>query len=132
MLVTVDTSVIIAIIFNEQHKDELISLTKGKELIAPESMIHELGNALSAMIRRERITFDSALHAYNIFRQIPIRLIPIEMKPVLEIVSEHRIYAYDAYMLWCALYTGSLLLSLDEQMNRVARLNNIDILENNS
>ncbi|MFU8861215.1 MAG: type II toxin-antitoxin system VapC family toxin [Cyclonatronaceae bacterium] len=132
MLVTVDTSVIIAIIFNEQHKDELISLTKGKELIAPESMIHELGNALSAMIRRERITFDSALNAHNIFRQIPIRMIPIEMKPVLEIVSEHKIYAYDAYMLWCALNTGSLLLSLDEQMNRVARLNNIDILENNS
>jgi predicted nucleic acid-binding protein len=129
MLVTVDTSVIIAIIFNEPHKDELIGLTRGKELIAPESLMSEMGNALSAMLRRDRISLDDALGAFTVFQQIPVRTIPIDMKSVLTIVSEHRIYAYDAYMIWCAIQTGSALVSLDEQMIRIAKKKNIDILE---
>jgi predicted nucleic acid-binding protein len=87
MLVTVDTSVIIAIIFNEPHKDELIGLTRGKELIAPESLMSEMGNALSAMLRRDRISLDDALGAFTVFQQIPVRTIPIDMKSVLTVVS---------------------------------------------
>jgi predicted nucleic acid-binding protein len=128
-MITVDTSVIIAIIFNEPHKDELIDLTIDNKLVAPESLISEFGNALSAMLRRNRISVDNALHAYAVYQQIPVRLIPIDMKSVLKIVFEHGIYAYDAYMLWCARHTGSSLLTLDEQMIRIAKKQQLKILE---
>ncbi len=52
MDIVLDTSVIIAVIANEPEKRVLIRLTKGAELIAPQSVHWEIGNAFSAMLKR--------------------------------------------------------------------------------
>jgi len=56
MNLVVDTSVIIAVITNEEHKRQLINLSKGADLIAPPSLHWEIGNAFSAMFKRKRIS----------------------------------------------------------------------------
>jgi len=56
MEVIADTSTIVAVILNEPEKERIISQTVGyKEIIAPESVIYEIGNAFSAMLKRKRL-----------------------------------------------------------------------------
>ena len=49
MNIVIDTSVVISVITNEKHKNELIKKTAGTNLVAPSSLHWELGNAFSAM-----------------------------------------------------------------------------------
>ncbi len=56
MEIVIDTSVFLAVALNEPEKAGLIKLTEGAELVAPQVMPYEAANALSAMVRRQRIT----------------------------------------------------------------------------
>ena len=60
MNLVVDTSVIIAVIANEPEKPALVARTQGTELFAPRSLHWEIGNAFSAMLKRQRITLEQA------------------------------------------------------------------------
>ena len=60
MEIVVDTSAIIAVIVGEPQRQTLIELTAGADLIAPPSVHWEIGNALSAMLRRGRVSLGSA------------------------------------------------------------------------
>jgi predicted nucleic acid-binding protein len=57
MKMVVDTSTIIAVILGEPEKDRLVALTKDAVILAPPSVDWEVGNAFSAMLRRNRITW---------------------------------------------------------------------------
>ena len=94
-----DTSTIIAVIGNEPEKPLLIAKTQGYDLIAPQSLHWEIGNAFSAMIKRGRITLVQAIKAIEIYKQIPINLVDVDLKKALESVDKHKVYAYDAYMI---------------------------------
>lgn len=60
MSLVVDTSVIISVITNDKHKLKLIKITRGEELIAPESLHWEIGNAFSDMFKRKRMEIKPA------------------------------------------------------------------------
>ncbi len=129
MKYVVDASVIIAVIANEPEKDQLIEITKGADLLAPASIHWEIGNAFSAMIKRGRVTLEQALGAIGIYRHIPIRYTEVELENTLGIVSEHGIYAYDAYLLRCATKYNSALITLDRKLAQVAQEMNIEVIE---
>ncbi len=65
------------------------------------------------MMKRGRITLEQATAAIAIYKQIPIDLVDAGLVPALEIVAKHEVYAYDAYMIACALDRGCPLLTLD-------------------
>ena len=121
----VDASVIIAVIANEPEKEKLIQITKGMELIAPASIHWEIGNAFSAMIKRERISLEQALQALEIYQKIPIRFKEVALSETLKIAAEHRIYAYDAYLIRCAQDHQAVLLTLDRKLARMAEEMNV-------
>ncbi len=121
MELVTDTSTIIAVIANEPEKPLLIAKTQGYELVAPRSLYWELGNAFSAMIKRGRITLEQARAAIRIYHEIPIDLVDVELEKTLEIVDTHKVYAYDAYMIACALNRGCPLLTLDSGLVRAAK-----------
>jgi predicted nucleic acid-binding protein len=129
MEIVIDTSILIAVIANEPKKRPLIELTRGAGLIAPQSVHWEIANAFSAMLKRQRITLDQALRAIEIYRQIPIRLVDVELEDSLEIAQKQAIYAYDAFLLRCAVKYKLPLLSLDRNMMTVARQMGIHVLE---
>lgn len=120
-LVVVDTSVIIAVITNESHKSKLLTVTQGKELIAPSSLHWEIGNAFSAMFKRQRITLAQAISAIETYQKIPIRFQESRLRPVLELSHQLEIYAYDAYFLECALRFNIPLLTLDSGLVNAAK-----------
>ena len=129
MKFVVDASVIIAVIANEPEKEQLIEITKGADLLAPSSIHWEIGNAFSAMIKRRRVSLEQALDAIEIYRQIPIRFTEVELENTLAIVAELGIYAYDAYLLRCAMKYQTALITLDRKLAPVAQEMNIEVVE---
>ena len=67
-------------------------------MIAPRSVHWEIGNAFSAMLKRERIKIEQALQAVKLYRRIPIRFVDVELEETIEIADAVGIYAYDAYL----------------------------------
>lgn len=129
MAVVVDSSVILAVALNEPERSAIVDKTAGVELQAPELLLYEIGNALSAMVRRKRLAIDEALAALRQVDRIPIRLTAVELESALGIAFQHRLFAYDAYFLQCAKSNDACLMTLDRQMRRVGRTIGVEILE---
>jgi predicted nucleic acid-binding protein len=119
--VVVDTSVIISVITNESHKPKLITLTQGKQLIAPSSLHWEIGNAFSAMFKRKRISFEQAVAAIKTYQNIPIRFEESKLEESLALAHNLEIYAYDAYFIECALRFNIPLITLDNGLLNAAK-----------
>lgn len=129
MKLVVDTSVVIAVITNEQHKRNLIQITRGAELIAPSSLHWEIGNAFSSMFKRNLITIDEARKALALYKTIPIHFIDVDIYKAIEIAKNQNIYAYDSYFIVCAIDFNSSLLSLDSGLVEAARNEGVSIIE---
>ncbi len=129
MHIVVDASVIIAVIADEPEKNTLIRLTKGADLVAPRSIHWEIGNAFSAMFKRKRVTLEQALKAITAYRKIPIRYVDVDLEQTLEIANALDIYAYDAYLIRCALKYRFPLISLDRNLVRSAQRMKAKVIE---
>ena len=127
--VVVDASVIIAVITNEPDRERLIELTQETTLIAPQSIHWEIGNAFSAMLKRERIILAQAHAALDAYEMIPIRFVDVEVDRTLEIVDRFKIYAYDAYLIRCAAKYQAPLLTLDRRLMNTALDAGVNVLE---
>lgn len=120
MDIVVDASIIIAVIVNESSKPAIIQATQTADLIAPASIHWEIGNAFSAMFKRNRITLEESLEAIEIYKQIPIRFVEVELEEALGVAKQWNIYAYDAYLLRCAQKYNAALFSLDGTLLTIA------------
>jgi predicted nucleic acid-binding protein len=129
MKLVVDTSVLIAVVAGEASRNRLIELTTGAELVAPASVHWEVGNALAAMVRRRRITIQQALRAAAGYGTISLRLIDVPLEEALSIAAEFGLYAYDAYVVVCALGQRASLLTLDDQLAAAARRAGVQVPE---
>jgi len=129
MKIIADTNTFIAVALNEPEKGRIIQLTEGHDLIAPDVLPFEIGNALTAMMKRNTLKKDEVVSAWDVVQQIPVDLRQIDIKSALTIAVKHNIYAYDAYFLKCADNLRAPLLTLDLGMKRVAREIGISILE---
>jgi len=124
-----DTNIFIAVALNEPEKKRIITLTEGHDLVAPEVLPFEIGNALTAMVKRKTLLTDEAVLAWDAIQHIPVDLRRINAVAALKIAMQHNIYAYDAYFLQCALNQHSPLLTLDRQMREIATRIGIQIME---
>ena len=127
--VVVDASVLIAVVVNEPQKAKLIALTQNKSLIAPHSIHWEIGNAFSAMLKRQRIDLAQAQTAISAYMQIPVRFVDIELEKAVDLAGRFNIYAYDAYLIRCALKYQAPLITLDRRLENTAQLAGAKILE---
>jgi predicted nucleic acid-binding protein len=125
----IDTSALIAVLTAESARDRIIARTQGTELLAPGSVHWETGNALSALLKRRRLKLAEAQAALAAYRQIPIRLVEIELEAALELADRLGLYAYDAFLLACARRHGAPLLTLDPRLGRVAQEAGVRLLE---
>lgn len=120
MDVVIDTSAVIAVITGAPEKSALVMVTRGASLMAPPSVHWEVGNAFTAMVRQKRIHAGDVHRALAVYEAIPIRFVEIDLAASLDIALQHRLYAYDAYLIQCALTTNAPLLTLDRSLRRAA------------
>jgi predicted nucleic acid-binding protein len=129
MELVVDTSAVIAVLIREPERAAVIQATKSAELLAPVSLHWEVGNAFSAMFKRGRLKLSSARRALEAYRQIPIRFSEVELDRALEVAEELDLYAYDAYVIVCALQHRCALVSLDRGLVTAAARVGVKTLE---
>ncbi|MCG8618518.1 MAG: type II toxin-antitoxin system VapC family toxin, partial [Desulfobacterales bacterium] len=92
-----DTNTFLAVTLFEPERDEIIRLTQEADLIAPDILPFEIGNALSAMLKRGRLGPGDILAAWDAIQQIPVDLRSVDVREALKIAMKFNIYAYDAY-----------------------------------
>lgn len=129
MKLVVDTSVIIAVIANEPKKKALIDATQGFDLVAPMSIHWEVGNAFSAMLKRNRISLEQVLAAIEVYHQVPLTLVEVDLKHALDLSDRLKIYAYDAYLIACALTQRCELVTLDGGLGYAAKAAGVSVVE---
>jgi len=129
MNIVSDTNIFLAVVLEEPEKENIIQLTSQADAVAPEVLPFEFGNALTAMVKRKKLTADEAVSAYDAVSRIPVRLVSVDIQLALQLALEFNIYAYDAYFLQCAMQLSSPLITLDKRMKQVARDLNIEIME---
>lgn len=129
MKIVADTNIFLAVALNEPEKKEIIALTVGHELIAPEVLPFEIGNALSSLVRRNRLTREEALLAWTACLAIPVDLRAIDIEKALTIAIKNNIYAYDAYFIECVTSLRCSLFTLDRHLKTICQDYGITILE---
>ena len=129
MYLTIDTSALIAVIGNEESKDRIIEITASYSLYAPVSVHWEIGNAFSAMFKRQKLDIELAKRALKAYQEIPVKFIEVPLEQALELSHSQKIYAYDAYLIQCAQQTSTPLLTIDRGLKVVAKNIGIHVLE---
>jgi predicted nucleic acid-binding protein len=99
------------------------------ELVSPEMISFEIGNALSRMYKRHRLNDKQIIKSYELFESMPLRLVKVNMVKALTLSCKYNIYAYDAYYLETAYRLRLPLLTLDGPMKNTGKDMKIDILE---
>ena len=129
MKIVADTNTFLAVALDEPEKAQIVRLTTGHELVAPEVLPFEIGNALTAMLKRGAILPGEVATAWNAVQAIPVALRGLDMCAALGLAVRFGIYAYDAYFLECALSQRLPLLTLDRGMRHIARELSIQTVE---
>ena len=129
MQMVVDTSVILAVLISEPERDQIVSMTLNVGLLAPQSVHWEVGNALSAMIKRKRITTAQAMKALDAYEKIPIRFVETSLHEAVAIAAKQNLYAYDAYLVACAKEQHCSLISLDKALLTAAKAAGVAVVE---
>jgi len=81
------------------------------------------------MVKRNKLTKDEALLAFEGIKSIPVRLVSIDIRQALKLALAYNIYAYDAYFLQCAKQLSCPLITSDKRMKQVAYDLNIEVVE---
>jgi predicted nucleic acid-binding protein len=129
MKVLVDTSAILAVALKEPLRDAVVSLTTECDLLAPEVLPYEIGNALTGLFKRGLLNLETAMEAWKQLQGVPIDLKPVGVPGALRIAAKYKLYAYDAYFLESSVHFGVPLLTLDKRMKAVARDLGITLME---
>ena len=125
----IDTSALLAVLLNEPARAALISATEGYGLVGAPSLPWEVGNALVAGVRRDRLSAAAVRQAWASYQAVPVRLAEIDAEHALNIALEARLYAYDAYVLETARAERLPLLTLDRGLARAARRLGLRMME---
>jgi len=129
MDVVIDTSALIAVIVGQPERNRIIKFTTGNTLIGPGSIIWEIGNAFSAMLKQNRLTLDEARKGLAIFDSIPLQYSKTDFVNALKLSKQGNMYAYDAYFLDCAIRHKAPLLTLDRRLKTAAQNFKIETME---
>jgi predicted nucleic acid-binding protein len=127
--IVADTNTFLAVVLEEPEKDRLIRVTDSHDLVAPAVLPFEIGNALSALARRDLLSFSQLSSVWNAAISIPVELSAVNYRAALLLAGRFKIYAYDAYFLQCALDKKYPLLTLDKGMQRIAKQIGITLLD---
>jgi predicted nucleic acid-binding protein len=129
MKIVADSNTYLAVALNEPERRPLINITAGHELVAPQVLPFEIGNALIGMSKKGALRASEVDAAWQAVQAISVELREIDARAALAIAVQYGIYAYDAYFLECAVSQRAPLLTLDKGMKRIAREMRIHLLE---
>ena len=126
--IIIDASCIVAVLLEEDGCNEVRNAVRGKQLVSPACLPYEIGNSLTAAVKKHRITADMVAEIYSEFEKLPVRLVEPDIGKATFIAAEENHYAYDAYYIVCALDMGLPLFSLDNGLIEIAKKRGVKCL----
>lgn len=129
MDLVVDTSIILASLTSEAERSAILKVTQDQDLLAPASVHWEMGNALSAMLKRGRITAAQAAKVLENYERVSIRFVEVSLADAVDLAARQSICAYDAYVIVCARQHRCKLISLDKGLLKAAIETGVSVLE---
>ena len=129
MNITIDTTIVIAVITNEQKKYRLLELTQGKNLVAPSILSNEVLQTLLHMKKRQWIRESQLMEALEIFDKIAVRIVDIPLHEAARLAQERQITANDAMYLLVVQKYKAPLLTLDHNLKIAANKIGLPLLE---
>ena len=71
MNIVADTNIFLATVLDEPEKPRIIELTSGSHIVAPTILPYEIGNALTALVKRHRLSPEEAKAVFESTQNIP-------------------------------------------------------------
>jgi predicted nucleic acid-binding protein len=127
--VIVDASVLLCILLREEQWKKTAKAIEGFLLVGTASLPLEIGNSLSALVRRGLLDPETGIAVWEAYLEIPVRLLDIPMKNALRIAFAKKLYAYDAYVLALGEAENIDIATLDRGMAKTAEELGISVLE---
>ena len=84
---------------------------------------------MRALLKRRRASLADVQRCLVAYATVPLRLVEVDLALALEIAAEHNLYAYDAYLVTCALAQRAPILTLDQGLARAATNAGVQLVE---
>ena len=118
--IVIDASCILEFLLNQDAKNLVIQKVGASQLVAPQCLPYEVGNAVSKLIKRKLISIVDGVAVYHEFARIPLRLIEPDIPEAIVIAGNTDSYAYDSYYISVAKRLNMPLFTLDDKMKQNA------------
>ncbi len=118
--IVIDASCILEFLLNQESKNLVVEKVGNYQLVAPQCIPYEIGNAVSKLMKRKLISIFDGVAVYHEFSRIPLRLVEPDIPDSIMIAGNTESYAYDSYYISVAKRLGMPLFTLDEGMKKNA------------
>ena len=81
------------------------------------------------MMKKARINLEQTIEAIDIYEEISMEVVEINLRDAIRLASRHNIYAYDAYILQCSIEHNIPLISLDQNLINIAKKEGVQVIE---
>jgi predicted nucleic acid-binding protein len=114
----VDASAIVALLFDEPTREEVVARLVGASLLAPSLIRFEVASACLKKIQRAPRERQKLLNSFSLLDELPIWLEPVDLADAIDLARQTRLSLYDASYLWLARSLGVELVTLDDKLAR--------------
>jgi predicted nucleic acid-binding protein len=114
----VDASAVVALLFNELTREEIVPRLRDATLSAPSLIGFEVANACLKKIRATPAEQQALLEAFSLFDALSISLVTVDLGAALVLAERTKLTLYDASYLWLAHALGAELVTLDAKLAR--------------
>lgn len=117
----VDASAVVALLFNELTREEIVPRLRDATLRAPSLIGYEVANACSKKIRAAPAERQALLEAFSLLDALSISLETVNLDAAIVLAERTKLTLYDASYLWLARVRGAELVTLDGRLARADR-----------
>jgi predicted nucleic acid-binding protein len=117
----VDASALGALLFGEPEGAAMAARLRDATLVAPALLGFEIANICLKKLRRHPEQRDALMTAFGMHAHMPIETVEVDHGGALRLADESGLTAYDASYLWLARKLDAELVTLDAQLQAVAR-----------
>jgi predicted nucleic acid-binding protein len=114
----VDASAIVALLFNELKREEVLLRLRHATLRAPSLIEFEVANACLKKIRAAPAERQALLDAFSLLDALSISLETVNLEAAIVLAEKTKLTLYDASYLWLARALGADLVTLDDKLAR--------------
>jgi predicted nucleic acid-binding protein len=112
----VDASAVVALLFNELRREEIVLRLRGATLCAPSLISLEVANACLKKIRAAPTERPALLEAFSFLDALSISLEMVNLAEAIVLAERMKLSLYDASYLWLAHALGAELITLDDKL----------------